>query len=161
MGLLEELAKNRRLRITCPSCSESFPAKEAQLFDARRPLEGAALEKLKALQAELKEERAALKARQEKAPQKSRIAAETGNFGKIVEKIAPSLPGFALESADCRALFEPIDYIVFDGLAKRGAIDAVRFVDVKSEGARLTKRQKEIRATIEAGKVELIVEDEP
>lgn len=159
MPLLDELSRQKALQATCPHCDESFPLSEAGLFDARRPLEGSALEKLRAQQEALKEERAALKARRERGPERSRVGAESGNIGKVVEKVAPSLPGFSLEPGDCRALFEPIDYVVFNGLTRKGRIDSLRFVDVKSQGAKLNARQKHIRAAVEAGKVALVVAD--
>jgi predicted Holliday junction resolvase-like endonuclease len=159
MSLFDELSRQKSLQASCPHCEESFPLAAAQLFDARRPLEGSALEKLKAQQEALAEGRAELKARREKGPERSRVGAESGNIGKVVEKVAPSLPGFSLEAGDCRALFEPIDYVVFNGLTRTGRIDSLRFVDVKSQGARLNARQKLIRAAVEAGKVTLVVAD--
>ncbi len=78
-------------------------------------------------------------------------------IGKIVEKIAPSLPGFPVNSADCRSLFEPIDYIVFRGLSTAGHVEAIYFVDVKSGNARLNTTQKQIRQIVESGKVRLLL----
>lgn len=159
MSLLDELSRQKSLKATCPHCDEAFPLSEAQLFDALRPLSGSALEKLKAQQQALREGRAELKARREKGPERSRVGAESGNIGKVVEKVAPSLPGFSLEPGDCRALFEPIDYVVFNGLTRTGRVESLRFVDVKSQGARLNARQKRIQAAVQAGKVTLVVAD--
>lgn len=159
MPLLDELSRNASLKASCPHCDESFPLSEAQLFDALRPLSGAALEKLQAQQHALKEGRAELRERREHGPERSRVGAESGNIGKVVEKVAPSLPGFSLEPGDCRALFEPIDYVVFNGLTRKGRVESLRFVDVKSQGARLTQRQRRIQAAVEAGKVSLVIAD--
>jgi predicted Holliday junction resolvase-like endonuclease len=159
MSLLDELKRTRKLHAICPHCSESFPLKDAQLFDARRPLEGKPLEKLREAQAALEERRAELKQRMTKGVQRSRIAAEATNIGKVLEKVAPSLPGFTFEPADCRALFEPIDYIAFNGLSRRGLVESLQFIDVKSAAARLTGRQKAIRDTIQSGRVSFTVEN--
>ena len=67
----------------------------------------------------------------------ARRTAEAVNLGKIVEKIVPSFASFSYEPGDCRALFEPIDYLVFSGLAKQNQVEALFFVDVKSGNARL------------------------
>src|SRR5260221_1666110 len=83
------------------------------------------------------------------------IGAQASNIGKVLEKIAPSLPGFPVHAADCRALFEPIDYVVFHGLAVRRTIEAVTFVDVKSGNGNLTKEQRQIKTLVAAGKVSL------
>jgi predicted Holliday junction resolvase-like endonuclease len=60
----------------------------------------------------------------------------------IVEKIVPSFPSFAYEAGDCRAMFEPIDYLVFSGLSKRNRVEALYFVDLKSGNARLSGSHK-------------------
>jgi predicted Holliday junction resolvase-like endonuclease len=82
------------------------------------------------------------------------------NIGKIVEKIVPSFSSFAHHLGDCRALFEPIDYVIFPGLASRGHVDSLLFVDVKSGKAQLSKDQKAIRSAIEEGAVNFGVIDD-
>ena len=75
-------------------------------------------------------------------------------LGKTIEKICPALPGFPYSALDCRALFDPIDYVVFVG-ASRGAVSQLDFVDVKTGRARLNEVQQEIREAVEDGKVRL------
>ena len=89
------------------------------------------------------------------------IAAESVGIGKVVEKIAPSLPGFPVNSADCRSLFEPIDYVVFQGLSRFGKVEAIQFVDVKSGGARLNGIQQQVRHAVESGKVRMLIVPRP
>jgi len=48
MPLLDELSCNASLEASCLHCDESFPVSRVKLFDALRPLTGAALEKLQA-----------------------------------------------------------------------------------------------------------------
>jgi predicted Holliday junction resolvase-like endonuclease len=79
---------------------------------------------------------------------------ETVNLGKIVEKIVPSFASFAHAPGDCRALFEPIDYLIFSGLSSRSRVDSLHFVDVKSGKARLSPGQRSIKTIVEAGAVE-------
>ncbi len=93
----------------------------------------------------------------EQSKKRTERAADSVTIGKVVERIAPSLPGFPLRSEDCRSLFEPIDYIVFRGLRSKGIVDAIEFVEVKSGKARLTPTQSGIRSLIERGKVSLYV----
>ena len=83
----------------------------------------------------------------------ARRTAEAVNLGKIVEKIVPSFASFSYEPGDCRALFEPIDYLVFSGLAKQNQVEALFFVDVKSGSARLSRAQASIKSAVEAGSV--------
>jgi predicted Holliday junction resolvase-like endonuclease len=155
MSFLEDLRRQRRLFIVCPNCEEEFPASHAQFFDATKPLPPHALERLRTMREQLQEQRSEFKKRVEKAWQRSEVAAKSVNIGKVVEKIAPSLRGFPARSEDCRSLFEPIDYLVFRGLAAKGLVEAIDFVDVKSGGARLTGQQSAIRSLVERGRVSL------
>jgi predicted Holliday junction resolvase-like endonuclease len=92
---------------------------------------------------------------QHMATTKPAIGAESAGVGKVAEKIALSLPGFPVDPADCRALFEPIDYVVFRGLARQGVIDSLLFVDVKTGNRKLEDHQCQIRDLVQAGKVSL------
>ena len=109
----------------------------------------------------LRQERAEFRQRVEKAKRRSEVAAKSVNIGKVVEKIAPSLPGFPVRSSDCRSLFEPIDYLVFRGLSVAGVVEAIDFVDVKSGAARLTQQQRAIRSLVAGDRVSLHVAKAP
>jgi predicted Holliday junction resolvase-like endonuclease len=43
-----------------------------------------------------------------------------------------SIASFGFTCGDCRAIFEPIDYLVFTGLCKGANVESLLFVDVKS-----------------------------
>lgn len=73
-------------------------------------------------------------------------------LGKTVEKICPILPGFPYQPLDCRALFDPIDYLAFVG-AGTGNVSRIDFIDVKTGRSRLSQIQLQIRDAIEDGKV--------
>ncbi len=75
-------------------------------------------------------------------------------LGKTVEKICPVLPGFPYSPLDCRALFDPIDYLAFVG-ASKGTVSKLDFVDVKTGHARLNIVQRQIRDAVDDGEVEL------
>lgn len=75
-------------------------------------------------------------------------------LGKTVEKIAAALPGFPYTPSDCRAIFDPIDYITFMGLG-RGVVNRIDFVDVKSGQSRLVQIQRQIRDAVDDGKVRI------
>lgn len=157
MPLLDDLRKQKRLFARCPNCDKSFRLSEARLFDATKPLPSDALAHLEDLRTGLTEEREELKRQKERAEHGAKVTAKAVNIGKVVEKIAPSLPGFPLAPADCRSLFEPIDYLAFKGLSARRSVDALVFVDVKSGRARLSPEQRQIKALVGAGKVELLL----
>lgn len=70
------------------------------------------------------------------------------NIGFIAERLIPAMDTFKFNHKNCRHTGgDPIDYIIFDGMAD-GKVNEILFVDVKTGGAILTKRQKEIQAII-------------
>ena len=133
---------------------EDFALSDAVLFalDAEPP--PAALAALHAMRLRIKERKAALQTSRERMTTGARRTAEAVNLGLIVEKIVPSFPSFAYEAGDCRAMFEPIDYLVFSGLTTRNHVEALYFVEVKSGNARLTGSQQSIKKVVENGSVQ-------
>lgn len=162
MSVLSDLKKQRGLFAGCPSCDAEFPLANAVLFDAtREQLPRPAVEYLSRRREELIKLRSELRARKLAATMRPRIAAKAVNIGKVVEKIAPSLPGFPVTSSDCRSLLEPIDYVVFRGLSAKGRIDSLVFVDVKTGRGRLSGMQSQVKNLVECGKVKLIIAERP
>lgn len=154
MQLLDLLRKDRRFFGTCPSCETEFRIADAELFPIKGPLPEAAVARALEIRTQLKLRRAELKEQKHRMTERAEKTVESVNVGKIVEKIVPSFRSFSYSASDCRALFEPIDYVVFRGMTKTRAIEQVTFVDVKSGAAKLTKRQREIKSAIESGNVE-------
>src|SRR6266704_573893 len=72
--------------------------------------------------------------------------------GKVHEQLVPYLPEFGFNPKDARFLGSPVDLIVFDGLAA-GDVRRVVFLEVKTGGAPLTARERQVRAVIEAREV--------
>jgi predicted Holliday junction resolvase-like endonuclease len=72
--------------------------------------------------------------------------------GKVHEQLVPYLPEFGFNPKDVRFLGSPVDLVVFDGLSA-GDIQRVVFLEVKTGGAALTEREKQVRAVIEARQV--------
>lgn len=75
--------------------------------------------------------------------------------GKITEHFIPFLPDFSYNPKDARFLGSPVDYVVFDGLSEED-LKRIVFVEVKTNLGTLTKRERQIRDAIQAGKVEWI-----
>ena len=69
--------------------------------------------------------------------------------GKVHEQLVPYLPEFGFNPKDARFLGSPVDLVVFDGLAA-GAVRRVVFLEVKTGGAALTARERQVRDVIEA-----------
>ena len=74
--------------------------------------------------------------------------------GKVSEHVVPYLPDFDFNPKDARFIGSPIDFLVFDGL-DAGELERVVLLEVKTgDGAQLSKRERQIRDVIRAGRVE-------
>ena len=142
-----ETLKTGNFYIECSSCQEEVRLKQAALFDNKN-FSDEALEVYNEHLEYIRQRKAELKSLKERGNTKSEVGALSTNFGFIMERIAPTLPTFRFKHNDCRSLFDPIDYVIFEGLTQNGTVDKIYFVDIKTGGARLNKRQKEIRNLI-------------
>jgi len=142
----------------CPCCDEEISLKQAGLFwldqftDKARGVYEGMLEALKESRDRAREDRRRLK-------QRSETAAHTANIGFVLERLAPAMKSFRFNPGDCRSLFDPIDYVIFEGLSEKGRVDRIFFVDVKTGQARLNSTQKEIRDLVGQKRVEWDVYD--
>ncbi|SHG56158.1 Holliday junction resolvase-like protein [Bradyrhizobium erythrophlei] len=151
--LIAELKRNKRFMGTCPTCGDDFRLADAALFALDEKPPDAALAAIAAMRERIKERRTDLAKARERMTARAEKTAHAVNLGKIIEKILPSFSSFPHSAGDCRALFEPIDYLIFSGLAARGQVESLLFVDVKSGKARLTGTQRNIKERVEAGAV--------
>lgn len=150
--LIQFLSKNN-FKADCPTCNEAFRLKDAVLFPLDEfPPE--AKELLSEIKEGLKERKAELQAMTAKTQQKTETTTQSVNLGFILERLAPVLPAFPFDKNDCRSLFDPIDYVIFEGLNKTGKVQKIFFVDIKSGAAKLKKNQKAIKELINNKKVE-------
>lgn len=72
--------------------------------------------------------------------------------GQFSEQLAPYLPDFNYSPTECRFIGKPIDFIVFKG-ADNKKIDEVVFVEVKSNKSKLSSQEKNLKETIDQGRV--------
>ena len=138
-----------RLYVECPCCGEPILLRTAGLFylDNFSPQ----AQKLYQLRLEaLKEQHKELRERRKAISQTSEIGAKAVNIGFILERIAPSMKKFPYDKHDCRSLFDPIDYVIFEGLSSKGFVSKILFVDIKTGGSRLKTVQKEIRQLVQS-----------
>ncbi len=102
---------------------------------------------------EIEERQGELQDRRKTISQTSEVGAKAVNIGFLLERLAPSMRGFPFSRNDCRSLFEPIDYLIFDGLTRNGSVDKIVFVDIKTGDATLKANQREIRNLVERKRV--------
>jgi predicted Holliday junction resolvase-like endonuclease len=73
-------------------------------------------------------------------------------LGKFFERLAPFLQRFGHDPRDVRAIMDPIDYVVFDGVTINRRVERITFVEVKSGTARESSTQKSIVQAIREGR---------
>jgi predicted Holliday junction resolvase-like endonuclease len=146
-------AGNLYAECPCPDCGERFLLKDADLFylDNFSPT---AKELYKQQLEELETNKKQLREMRKKIKQRSKISAQAINIGFILERLVPCMCTFPFEPNDCRSLFDPIDYMVFDGLADTGKVERIVFADIKTGENKLTDVQQEIRRLVENKQVE-------
>jgi predicted Holliday junction resolvase-like endonuclease len=138
----------------CPcGCGEEIKLNEADLFYLDN-FSATGKEAQKAMLEDLKQQRADLKERELNMSKRPKLTAKAVNIGFILERIAPAFDHFPFQSNDCRSLFDPIDYIIFEGLHKKGVVNKIIFTDIKTGAAKLKNNQKEIKNLIENKKVD-------
>jgi len=150
--LIDSLSKDN-FYAECPCCRESFALKDTGLFYLD-DFSSEAGELYNQKICELKDRRKELRERRRKISKTSKVGAKAVNIGKILERLAPCMETFPFNRNDCRSLFDPIDYVIFEGLSKEGRVKKILFTDIKTgRYSRLSGKQKEIRTLVENKKV--------
>ncbi len=149
--IIHTLEENR-FYAECPCCGEPILLRDAGLFyldDFSPEAEELYKQRLEGLKAEENE----IRERRREISRGSETKTIAVNIGNILERIAPCMKDFCFEKNDCRSLFDTIDYVIFEGLTRKGAVSKILFVDIKTGRAPLTGRQREIRDLVEDKKV--------
>lgn len=76
--------------------------------------------------------------------------------GQLVEQLAPVLPGFPCNPADCRFIGKPIDFIAFAGLEENDNVDEILFVEIKTNSSQLSPRERSLKDAVEKKKIRWI-----
>jgi predicted Holliday junction resolvase-like endonuclease len=129
----------------CPLCSQLIRLSEMELFympDRKDDV----LHMLRDKERELTEKEKEIRA---DAARRSRAAL----LGSLMEQVGPLLPGFKYDLNDLRALWDPIDFVAFNGIGVDRKVDSVTFIDIKTGEGRLRPVQKTIKDAVEDGKV--------
>ena len=140
-------------KANCPTCGEGIKLKDASLFSVDN-FNAKAKQLLNEKKEELKIQREAISKKKSSTQQRVETTTNSVNMGFILERLAPVLEHFPFDKNDCRSLFDPIDYVIFEGLQKTGKVQKIFFVDIKSGKAKLKANQKAIKQMIEQKKVE-------
>jgi predicted Holliday junction resolvase-like endonuclease len=143
--------KSSSLYAEC-NCGKEFKLSDAVLFDGLGTFPDIVETKRKQMVEELTERVNELKKRKIYVDTGAEKKAIEVGFGKIIEKIIPAHKEFKMPPCDCRPLFEPIDFVVFNGLSEMN-INSVTFLEVKTGNSRLANHEKMVRDAIDDKKL--------
>ena len=73
--------------------------------------------------------------------------------GQVAEQLAPFLPGFPCNPADCRFVGKPVDFVVFSGLSEKNKVSEIVFVEVKTGNSSLSDREKQVKECVQKGNI--------
>lgn len=129
----------------CPNCHEMFRLSEVELFyipDRKKDF----LEELRNKQRELEQQ---ILTERHDAIKRSRSSL----MGKLFESVRPYLPEFNYHPGDLRSIWNPVDFVSFNGLAMNRDVDSITFVEIKSGRSTLSTVERSIKEAVEKGKV--------
>ena len=149
-----QVLENRGFYAECRACEEPIKLKDCGLFYLGEFADGArkVYERLKR---EQRERAAELAVRRKEISASSETGAQSVNMGLILERLAPSMGTFRFDRNDCRSLFDPIDYLIFEGLSEKETVSRILFMEVKTGGSPLKPAQKQIRSLVQSKKVSI------
>lgn len=137
----------------CPCCDEPILLRDCNLF-YMDDFSEKGQEIYDQYREELRERRNELRERKTHITKSSEVQARATNIGFILERLAPSLSTFRFQCSDCRSLFDPIDYVIFEGLCQKGLVSRIIFADIKTGDGKLSPKQQVIRDLVNRKKVE-------
>jgi predicted Holliday junction resolvase-like endonuclease len=129
----------------CPSCRGMFRLSEVELFyipDRKKDFLGELRKKESELDERVYDER-------KDALKRSRASL----MGSLFETVRPFLPGFKHNPGDLRSIWDPVDFISFNGLASSRCVESITFVEVKAGRSSLSPIERSIQRAVEEGKV--------
>ncbi len=144
-GLISVIRAEDQLAGFCPSCQGLFRLSEVELFfipDRKDDF----LTELRKKEFELEDR---VRSERQDAIKRSRSAL----MGNLFESVRPFLPEFNHHPGDLRSIWDPVDYISFNGLALNRDVESITFVEIKSGRSTLSGVERSIQHAVERGKV--------
>jgi predicted Holliday junction resolvase-like endonuclease len=135
----------------CPCCGEPFHVSEARPYyegEKRR----SPLDKLRAEERRLEEAEQRLDELEWKLRERA-AKAGLGAAKRLLRKIDPTFSGAGYDPQDVKVMFDPVTYIVFDGMAK-GEMKEVQLLATPPQNGATALIQKSIDRAIRRGNVE-------
>ena len=145
--------KNSNLNAQCP-CGEVSALSDFIIYDGTMspPDDAKKIHELYEIEYNKKVEK--LKTRKISATEGAEKKSLEVGFGKTIEKMVHLLKDFNFPVEDCSFLAEPLDVIVFNGIAENN-VNHITFMEIKTGKATLNKHQRMIRDAVYDHKVKV------
>jgi predicted Holliday junction resolvase-like endonuclease len=137
----------------CPCCGDIFRVSEIRVFYGKKPPKDW-LDRLEEKGSQLDEDRKQFEQDRDKIVSNAIERSRVIYIGKTLEHIAPIFPQVEHHPRDVRGLFDPIDYVAFNGMFEKKSIDSISFIEIKTGKSKLTPIQRKIRDAVEDQRVE-------
>lgn len=148
-GFLSDFHEFQNILVVCPGCGEIYRLSELKIF-YRGKVKHTWLDNLRAkeqkverMEEKLEEEREQIKAEAQEKGRKQ--------LPKLLRKCLPVICAHGYYPQDVKALFDPIDFVVFDGMNLKQKVKQVVLFDGPPADKRREKIQTYIKAAIKKG----------
>ena len=147
------ILKNSNLNAQCP-CGEVSALSDFIIYDGTMspPDDAKKIHELYEIEYNKKVEK--LKTRKISATEGAEKKSLEVGFGKTIEKMVHLLKDFNFPVEDCSFLAEPLDVIIFNGIAVNN-VNHITFMEIKTGKATLNKHQRMIRDAVYDHKVKV------
>lgn len=151
-SLISSFQDFQKVLVVCPGCGEIHRLSELKL-SYRGRFRKTWLDELR------EEENKITRAEERFEEKKERIREEARGKGrkqvpKLLKKCMPVICAHGYYPQDLKVLFDPVDFVIFDGLNLKENVRKVVFFDGPPYDRKREKIQKSIRATIKKGNYE-------
>lgn len=148
-GLLSDFQNFQKILVICPDCKEIYRLSELKLF-YRGKVKHSWLDNLRTKEFKVEHMEQLLDEKWDEIRQK---AQEKGRkeLPKLLRKCVPVVCSHGYYPQDLKALFDPIDFVIFDGMNLKQKVKRVVLFDGPSNNKRREKIQTSIKKAIKKG----------
>jgi predicted Holliday junction resolvase-like endonuclease len=143
----------RNLFGLCPLCGEIFRLSDIKISYRRKfPVDW--YDELLAEEEKIAERESKLEEKLEGIREKATEHARRVLLPKLLRKVDPLFTSLGYFPQDVKAIFDPIDFVVFDGMNRAEKVKRVVFMDQQTENREQRMIQKSMEKTIEKERYE-------
>ncbi len=151
-GILSDFQEFQKVLVVCPECGEVFRLSELKL-SYRGKVKRTWLDELREKEKKVERAEELLEEQEEKIKEQAR---EKGRkqLPKLLKKCVPVICAHGYYPQDLKALFDPIDFVIFDGMNLKQDVKRVVLFDGPAHNKIREKVQTSIQKVIKKGNYE-------